>query len=279
MSKRLLICTDLDRTLLPNGSQPESSGARELFRRVTSDPSVSLAYVSGRHQQLVLDAICEYAIPWPDWVIADVGSTIYRVIQGDWQYWVAWERIIESDWNGAQSKDIRLLLDDLQELSIQEPEKQNPYKLSYYTSMTIDISPLRAEIHSRLEQNKLKSSIIYSVDEAASLGLLDILPLHANKLDAIKYVMSTNGFMNSNTVFAGDSGNDLLVLTSEIPSVLVANAHQDVIQEAFAVSSEQATLDSLYHAKGSFKGMNGNYSAGILEGLHHYHPDMNLSNG
>ena len=81
MSKRLLICTDLDRTLLPNGSQPESSGARELFRRVTSDPSVSLAYVSGRHQQLVLDAIREYAIPWPDWVIADVGSTIYRVIK------------------------------------------------------------------------------------------------------------------------------------------------------------------------------------------------------
>lgn len=47
---RLLICTDLDRTLIPNGPQPESPKARALFRRLVSREEVTLAYVSGRHR-------------------------------------------------------------------------------------------------------------------------------------------------------------------------------------------------------------------------------------
>jgi hypothetical protein len=30
--------------------------------------------------------------------------------------------------------------------------------------------------------------------------------------------------------------------------------------------------DQLYIARGDFQGMNGNYSAGMLEGIAHYHP-------
>ena len=32
MPERLLLCTDLDRTLIPNGPQPESPRARAAFR-------------------------------------------------------------------------------------------------------------------------------------------------------------------------------------------------------------------------------------------------------
>ena len=42
MPKRILICTDLDRTLLPNGKQPESPGARAAFTRLVSRPEVTL---------------------------------------------------------------------------------------------------------------------------------------------------------------------------------------------------------------------------------------------
>ena len=34
MTGKLLLCTDLDRTLLPNGESPESERARPLFRRL-----------------------------------------------------------------------------------------------------------------------------------------------------------------------------------------------------------------------------------------------------
>ena len=57
MSTRLLLCSDLDRTLLPNGQQPESPGARERFTRFVPRPEVNLVYVTGRHRQLVEQAI------------------------------------------------------------------------------------------------------------------------------------------------------------------------------------------------------------------------------
>ena len=43
MSQRLLICTDLDRTLIPNGPQSESPSARESFSRLTQRAEVTLA--------------------------------------------------------------------------------------------------------------------------------------------------------------------------------------------------------------------------------------------
>ena len=62
MPERLLICTDLDRTLLPNGPEPESPAARERFTRLTSNPRVTLAYVSGRHRALVEQAIFNFRL-------------------------------------------------------------------------------------------------------------------------------------------------------------------------------------------------------------------------
>jgi hypothetical protein len=83
--------------------------------------------------------------------------------------------------------------------------------------------------------------------------------------------MAMQGFEPDQTVFAGDSGNDLDVLTSDIPSVLVANADADIKARMATVSAAK-----LYLAKGDFLGMNGNYCAGILEGVAHYHPDIDV---
>ena len=72
----LLVCTDLDRTLLPNGPQPESPRARRLFHRLAERPEVTIAYVTGRDRQLLLDAISSYDLPWPDYAVGDVGANI-----------------------------------------------------------------------------------------------------------------------------------------------------------------------------------------------------------
>jgi hypothetical protein len=81
--------------------------------------------------------------------------------------------------------------------------------------------------------------------------------------------MQQNGFTRETTVFAGDSGNDLDVLLSDVPAVLVANADAEVRRQA-----EKAHRDVLYLAQGGYLGMNGNYSAGILEGIAHFRPDI-----
>jgi len=274
MPNRLLICTDLDRTLLPNGRQPESPGARDCFARLVAHPEVVLAYVSGRHRELVKDAIREYRLPLPDWVIGDVGTTIYQVGGRKWRHWPKWEGDIAADWRGLRSRDLRPLFLDLTCLRLQEEAKQNHYKLSYYLALPIiDFDALQQEMIQRLAKQNLAASLIYSVDETAVVGLLDVLPARATKLHAVEFLMQQQGFDVTNTVFAGDSGNDIPVLASAIPSVLVANAAAEVAEQAQIQAREQGTIQSLYLARGGFLGMNGNYSAGILEGVAHYFPD------
>jgi hypothetical protein len=85
--------------------------------------------------------------------------------------------------------------------------------------------------------------------------------------------MEQLGFSLANTIFAGDSGNDLAVLASPIRSVLVANASDAVRQEARQLALNMGEIDALYIAKGGLLQMNGNYSAGILEGIVHYMPE------
>ncbi len=86
--------------------------------------------------------------------------------------------------------------------------------------------------------------------------------------------MDTVGWRCGISVFAGDSGNDLPVLVSQIPSILVRNASPEVKQEAQYLVNNVSVRAPLYLARGGFRGMNGNYAAGIMEGIAHYHPEI-----
>ena len=273
MSDPLLLCTDLDRTLLPNGSQTESPGARDRFAALVHRPEVSLAYVSGRHGEMVRDAIAEYSLPLPDFVIGDVGTTMYHIApDGRWRPLQAWEREIERDWVGLNHSELHTLLRDLPDLRPQESAKQNRCKLSYFVPQDCSREALEAAIRTRLESAGVKANLIWSVDDLKNIGLLDILPARASKYHAVEALMKLYGFDYGDTVFCGDSGNDIEILASPIPAVLVANAREDVRETARRLAEEMGHGDRLHIAQGGFMGMNGNYSAGMLEGIAHYHP-------
>jgi len=269
----ILLCSDLDRTLLPNGPQPESPQVRALLRRVAERPEIKLAYVSGRHRELLREAIDSYQLPEPDYAITDVGTRIYTNNDGHWQVWDAWEAEIGPDWNGKRHDELAMLFADLSPLTLQETEKQNIFKLSYYVELDTDRSALLEDMSLRLTYAGVRANLIWSVDELEHVGLLDILPASANKLHAIRFLIDTLHIPASRTLFAGDSGNDLAVLTSGMQSVLVANAAPDVREAAVQAVREGGHRDSLYLAMGSFFDMNGNYAAGVLEGLAHFFPE------
>jgi len=273
MSVSLLLCTDLDRTLLPNGPQPESPGARKRFGELAAQPGVVLVFVTGRDQGLVEHAISEFQLPVPDYVIADVGSAIYRIEQGEWHCWDQWEQEIAGDWQGKSHDAIQELFRDLPLLELQEASKQKRYKLSYYVSPEADHEALMSDMHAILFDQHISASLIWSVDETEGIGLLDVLPASASKQHAIEYLMQQLGYGIHNTVFAGDSGNDMAVLTSPIHSVLVANATDEVRHQARQQVLNMGQNEALYFARGGFLDMNGNYSAGILEGVAHYMPE------
>ncbi|WP_455220391.1 HAD-IIB family hydrolase [Kaarinaea lacus] len=273
MKANVLLCSDLDRTILPNGAQPESPQARPMLHNLASQPPLMLAYVSGRHEQLLRDAIRDYAIPNPDYAIGDVGTTIYRIKNDKWETWPEWAEVIAVDWNGAQHRDLQAMFTDLDILRLQEVEKQNTFKLSYYTPVAFEKENILEEMRQRLERQHVECSLIWSVDEAAGVGLLDVLPASATKRHAVEFLMERLEFNEQNTVFAGDSGNDLPVLCSgRLQAVLVKNAHPDVIAEAKSELQKKNAIEKLYVAKGDFLGMNGNYSGGVMEGLAHFIP-------
>ena len=267
---KFLLCTDLDRTLIPNGTHPLSSGAIERFKQLVSLKETVLTYVTGRHRALIEQAIANFDLPRPDFVIADVGTTIYRISESEWQHWNEWDSEIAPDWRGLAHNDISRLLKDFPSLRLQEAEKQNLHKLSFYVPLKTNVSKLIGDIGTKLKQSDIKANLIWSIDEEAQIGLLDVLPLSANKLHAIRFLMKKQGFTLENTIFSGDSGNDLDVLISDIPAILVANADAEVRRQV--ANANEATL---YIAKGDFLGMNGNYSAGIIEGVAHYLPEIN----
>ena len=273
MTERLLVCTDLDRTLIPNGPESESRGARARFAALASRPEVTLVYVSGRHRALVERAIVNYDLPQPDFVVGDVGTTIYHVGSGqDWQRQTSWETQIAEDWGGRTHADLKALLGHRPELRLQESAKQNKYKASYYVPLHTDCASLSAAIRQRLEAAGVMSRLIWSVDEPAGIGLLDVLPSRASKYHAIEALMQLRGFSDDNSVFCGDSGNDIEVLCSPIPAVLVANSPPAVRRLATRLTQRDRQTERLYIARGGFAAMNGNYSAGILEGVAHYYP-------
>ena len=272
MNRRLLLCTDLDRTLLPNGEQPESGTARHHFSALAKLPEITLVYVTGRHRALVQEAIYNYRLPQPDFAITDVGTRIYHIEKDNWHAWTRWETEISRDWGNAGWQTLRDLFRDLSALRLQETSKQNTHKLSFYVPLDTDHESLLAMMRERLAKRGVRASLTWSIDEPAAIGLLDVLPARATKLHAIEFLAAQENFALTEILFAGDSGNDLAVLSSAIPSVLVANASDTVRQAAQAEAADNGHADALYIARGGFLNMNGNYSAGILEGMNHFFP-------
>jgi len=272
LKPRVLLCSDLDRTLIPNGVQKESDDARGIFSQFVQSAGMNLAYVSGRHRSLIQDAIQEYQLPEPDYVIGDVGATLYEIRQGEWHYCQDWENEISSDWNGFSHAELVVLFEGFDALKLQESEKQNCYKLSYYVATDIDKDALISTMDKRLIEKGVRASLIWSIDEEKNIGLLDVLPQCATKYHAIRFLMARYSFSDENTVFAGDSGNDLPVLISGLQSVLVRNASDEVRDEAISALKAKGLEKKLYLARGDFMGLNGNYAAGVAEGLLHFIP-------
>ncbi len=253
--------------------QPESPNARKEFSTLASRPEVSLAYVSGRRRNLVQQAITLYDLPLPDFVIGDVGATLYRVESLErWHASDEWRDEISREWGDNSHARLKLLFSDLIDLRPQETSNQNRYKLSYYVPQQADRHRLISEMRGRLSPEGINANLIWSLDEPAGVGLLDVLPAGASKLHAIEFLMAQESFTPEQVLFAGDSGNDMEVLVSALPSVLVANSLLDVQKLAVQEAERNGTRQQLYLAKGNGLGMNGNYAAGILEGIVHFYP-------
>lgn len=264
----------MDRTIIPNGRHPEHPRARELFRELCGSTAVKLVYVTGRHLQLVEQAIIDYQLPQPDYAITDVGTRIYCRNLEKWTEISAWQKQIAVDWRGKSHDQLQRVLSNIPELRLQERSKQNDLKLSYYLPLGADQNKILAQIDRQLTQLGVDASLIWSIDEPEQVGLLDVLPRNATKLHGIEFLQQHLGYEPPEVVFAGDSGNDLPVLGSSIQSILVANAESEIKQQARQLAEQNGHAETLFLAGKDNFFLGGNYSAGVLQGVLHFAPEI-----
>ncbi len=81
--------------------------------------------------------------------------------------------------------------------------------MSFYADLsTASETDYLAQAEAALAPLNIRTSLIWSIDEAANVGLLDVLPQNATKLHAIEFLQQQLGVALPDVVFAGDSGND-----------------------------------------------------------------------
>jgi len=268
---KYILATDLDRTLLPNGKESYEEGAIERLMLALDKSDIGLVYVTGRNLRLVQEAVDEYKIPLPLFLVAEVGSMVYKkegealVADDDWLEYLSQKT---PGWQRNQIEQV--ILEELGEgAKLQEVEFQNNYKVSYY--LTGDESVL--EKVEKLKANSIlkdmQAELVYSFDPLKKTGLLDILPKVATKVTALEFVRGQLGLGVDDIIYAGDSGNDILPLSFGYKAIVVKNADAETKESLQELIKDKSSAGKVYFATGV--GVeNGNYASGIIEGLKYF---------
>lgn len=270
MTPTFLLACDLDRTTLPNGTEPFSQDSKIIFQNFISQPEVRLAYISGRSLKHALRGIEEYAIPLPNIYIGDTGTSMYiRNENNEYEERVEWQAVFAGDWGDIRGEDIHALLVNISTIVPQEDEHQNTYKRSYYFN-AVDEEGVVKEVREKLSKLTILYEVISHVDSGTEKGYIDIIPSKANKEYALRYLQGYLSLSNQDIVYAGDGGNDIAPLTSGYKAIVVNNATDNFKDKVKETAKEKGTLQNIYFAHGDYKGFNGNYIAGIVEGLNYF---------
>jgi sucrose-6F-phosphate phosphohydrolase len=262
-----ILATDLDRTLLPNGSWPPDPGAIDLFNELTQRHDVLVVYVTGRNLNLTENAIREFGIRYPDVLIGDVGTSIRKYKQDGWIPHGGWDTHVKQTSPRWDADAVRSAVAGVSGLTEQESEHCSPFKQSYYVDH--DRNEVVLKVVDERVKGKFDEVIVYSFDSQSGKGLLDFLPQSATKQTALEYIADELGANKSDVVFCGDSGNDVFPLTAGFSGVLVRNADDQLVASVKRATDAHPEL-KLYFAKGGFKGLNGFYTSGVIEGAYHY---------
>lgn len=262
-----ILATDLDRTLLPNGSWPADTAAIDLFNELTETHAIHVIYVTGRNLALAEQAISEFGIRHPHVLIGDVGTSIRLYQAGQWRAYDGWDEHVKQSsarWNAKAIAEAIAGIDGLVE---QEREHCSPFKQSYYVEHSRNQEILHT-VDERVK-GKFDEVSIYSFDSLSGQGLLDFLPRSASKQTALEYLADKLDVAKSEIVFCGDSGNDVLPLTAGFRGVLVRNADEQLVADVKRAMASNRNIKA-YFATGGFEGLNGYYASGVIEGANHY---------
>ncbi len=259
----LVLATDLDGTLIPLDQNPQHQRDLLTLQTELQQRQAALVFVTGRHFESVQQAIVEYQLPLPQWIICDVGTSLFARQQDDSFAPVsAYAQHLQQRIEATTVEVLQERLAAIAGMRLQEAEKQGPFKLSYYSDAA-QLDGLVKEIESQLQATAAPYRVIASVDPFNNDGLIDLLPRGVSKAHALEFWSQQQGLDPRAILFAGDSGNDVAALTAGYRSIVVGNAADAVVQQVRTAHQAQGWPDRLYVA-------NATATSGVLEGFKHY---------
>ncbi|MEO0388262.1 MAG: HAD family hydrolase [Pseudomonadota bacterium] len=245
-AKTCVLATDLDGTFL---------GGSEAARRTLYDwierrrDTVGLIFVTGRDPDFIQTLCREEGVPVPDYAIGDVGTTIARVAPDcGVQPLPALEREIAAAWGDGGAR-VRAALADTAGLTLQ------PTAFRYRVSF--DLDPARLDPSAEARVTALGYDVLVSDNR-----FFDVLPRGISKGPSLLRLLDHLGVAPARCLAAGDTLNDLSMLTAGLPAVAVGGA-------------EPALLAALPDAAGPYRAT-GIGAAGITEAIAHFklHPGI-----
>ncbi len=235
-NKKYLLATDLDGTFV--GDEEALGRLLRFFDEAAFE--VTLVYVTGRHLASARLLMAEEELPIPDLLITDVGTSIY---QSNGREDVDWRACMRQDW---QPDEITRIATSFSALKRQElPDDR---RVSFTVSGN---SAVADEFRMALDSQRLAHTFIFSSNRD-----IDVLPRNASKGKALEYVLDQYAMEDVQLLVAGDSGNDMDMLSLGHPSVIVGNAQPELL--------EIEPFENLFHAT-------ANCAGGIHEAWLHFY--------
>ncbi len=254
-----VLATDLDGTLIPvEGCVRNEADLMELTRRL-AESRVPLVFVTGRHLRSVLRAIEAFRLPMPEWIVGDVGTSIYeRGSGGSWALVEGYARHLQASVGDRSLEAVRFAFEQFDDLTLQAPEKQGDFKLSYYCPRDA-VQTVAERLQNRLDELRAPYAVTNSLDPFTTHGLIDVLPRAASKGAALQWWSEHYGIDVEKIVFAGDSGNDLAAMTAGFRSIVVSNADPQLTRAVRVAHAAAGWEDRLFFAE-------THATSGVLEG-------------
>ena len=235
LSPAKLLVSDLDNTL--TGCD---RGVTRFGRYLDRRADLGFVLATGRSLVEARRLVREWQLPQPMAWITSVGTEIYIERDGVLELDRNFAEDILADW---QPEAIDALMDGVADLAPQASYEQRPYKRSYFATR-----PSTAEdVRRILEREGIKARVIFSHGR-----LLDILPFRAGKAAAMRHVANAFGVPKDLVFAAGDSGNDIDMLSACRNAILVGNHAQEVASLALRPN---VYLSRRNHASGTLEGL------------------------
>lgn len=205
----MLLATDLDGTFLAGDPEDRLS----LYQTIAAHPEIKLAYVTGRSLEVVLPLLADPTLPQPDYIIADVGASLYhgetlqpiQPLQTD----------IDQIWPGeSQVAQALAPFPDLERQDVPQARR-----CSYFCTPERASDPdLQAAAES------LGCDLLYSSDL-----YLDFLPKGVNKGSSLLKLTKHLKMDPMDVLVAGDTLNDLSMFNCGLKGVCVGDSEPALI--------------------------------------------------